>query len=535
MTNKKIYTYNKMALNNNSQLRFLWDQQATSVTVDGSNIKESDIVFLPQKNQIFVNGVYFGLTDALKTEIENAITNLSDAQGNISELEGRVGTLETNVGSTAALAKSLAAAANDLQASINGDEIYHIGSGTVPTATTWSAGWTDTPDNIYDALNTLRTLVDAATSAAGVTSVGNASGDTSIEISGTGSGPYTGAITIKTDASKIKTVSAISKTDGKGVDIAAGTSVESALGTINTALKGVQGDIAAASDAAGAAQSSANDKIAKSPSDTTDEALSGVQGAKLTTAAAIADAIEAAYGKLLGTQTDFAANEQKTLGQLRTLIAGLRSDVGSLQNAVTGMDPDSAAKITDIINELKQVGDSDQGDFANTILDRLTPFLAYANTYDSLGTQGAQGGYYKVSKLDGTQSYVNNVQGLIDALSAEIVAAKNAGVGAGVTSLNSKTGAVTITGSQGVTVDNNTGNEIKLKATSEATTTAALTQSQSGYGATTASGSTIQTALQDINNAASSAGKTAADAGAAASAAQSTADTAIAQLKWVVV
>ena len=519
-------------LQNEMALRFLWDQQATAITVDGTKYKDSDIIFLPQKNQIFVNGVYFGLTDALKTEIQNAITNLGTAQTDISGLKTRVGTLETNVGSTAQLAKSLAVAANDLQKAIDGGEIYRIGEGTAPTATQLGA-WAGENSNIYAALNQLYIMAEAATSAAGVTSVQNAQNDTSITITSSGNGG-TGAITLSTDASKIKTVTAINKVDGKGVDIAAGTTVEGALGTINTALQGVQGDIAAASAAAGAAQSSANDKIAKSPSDTTDKTLSGVQGAALTTAAAIADAIEAAYGKLLGTQTDFADNEQKTLGQLRTLIKGLRSDLTALDATVTGMDDTTAAKITNIINELKQVGDNEQGDFANTILDRLTPFLAYANTYDYQGTQGAQGGYYKVSKLDGGNEYVNNVQGLIDALSAEIVAAKNAGVGAGVTSLNSKTGAVTIANGTGTTVDNS-GANIVINASSAATTTAALTQSQTGYGATTAQGSTIQTALQDVNNAASSAGKSAADANAAASTANANATNALNQLKWVVV
>lgn len=521
-----------MANINDSQLRFLWDQTATTVTVNESTIKSSDIVFLPAKNQIFVNGVYFGLTDALKTDIQNAITNLGTAQTDISGLKTRVGTLETNVGSTSALAKSLAVAANDLQKAIDGGEVYRIGEGTAPTATELGA-WAGANTNIYAALNQLHTLVEAATSAAGVTSVNNANGDSSITI--TSGGPNgTGAITLSTDASKIKTVNAISKVDGKGVDIAAGTTVEGALGTINTALQGVQGDVAAASTAAGAAQSSANDKIAKSSNDTTVRTLSGVQGSALTTATAIADAIEAAYGRLLGTQTDFGGNEEKTLGQLRTLIKGLRTDVTSLQGTVSGMDPESAAKITNIINELKQVGDNDEGNFANTILDRLTPFLAYANTYDSQGTEGAQGGYYKVSKLDGTQSYVNNVQGLIDVLSTEIAAAKAAGMGAGVTSLNTKTGAVTIADGTGTTVGESNGN-IVINASSAATTTAALTQSQNGYGATTASGSTIQTALQEINNAASSAGKSAADANIAASTANTNATNALNQLKWVVV
>lgn len=522
-----------MANINDLQLRFLWDQTATTVNVDGSTIKSSDIVFLPQKNQIYVNGVYFGLTDELKTRIENAITNLGTAQTDISGLTTRVGTLETNVGSTSALTKSLALAANSLQAAIDGGEVYRIGEGTAPTATQLGA-WASGDSNIYAALNHLHELVDATNQAAGVTSVKNATGDESIIIT-SGGANGTGAITLSTNASKIKTVTAIAKdANGRGVNIDAGATVEGALGTINTALQGVQGDIATAATAAGAAQTSADGKISKSLDDTTVRTLSGAQGSALTTATAIADAIEAAYGKLLGTQTDFTESESKTLGQLRTLIKGLRSDVASLQTAVSGMDPDSTAKITKIINELKQIGDNDEGDFANTILDRLTPFLAYASTYDSQGTEGAQGGYYKVSKLDGTQSYVNNVQGLIDALSAEIVAARNAGVGAGVTSLNSKTGAVTIANGTGTTVADSNGN-IVINASSAATTTAALTQSQSGYGATTASGSTIQTALQDINNAASNAGKSAASAGEAASAAQTDATNALNQLKWVVV
>ena len=532
-----------MALTNESQLRFLWRTGTEAVTADGTNIKESDVVFLPEKHQLWANGVYFGLTDAQKTALETATSD-------ISTLNGQMSAVQTRVEITTQLSKTLVEIADELKAKVDGGQYS-------PTAAAGSTiAVTDTNNdaitNLTDAVNRVWAVAQAASSSAGVTSIGNDTQDQSITITGTGQGPYTGAITLKTDASKIKTVTAITQTDGKGVSITAGTSVESALSTINEKLKTDETAIATAQttaeQAASAASQAASNSITKSSGTTGQK--TGIQDSALTNAAAIVTALESAYTQMLGSSQNWSGTEgeqgaeARTLGQLRDLIAGLRTDLGNLQTSVGTLSDADFASITDAINKIKaELSNPDNQNGITSFLDTVKPIIGGA-----VASGENAGKYATASGTNGATEYATNLGDIITNLEKEIAAAKTAGMEAGVTSLNTKSGAVTIANGTGTTVDNS-GNNIVINASSAATTTAALTQQQTGYGATTASGATIQTALQDINNAASNAGKSANDANNAASAAQltadgavdaagaaqSSADAALAQLKWVVV
>ena len=512
-----------MALTNESQLRFLWRTGTEAVTADGTNIKESDVVFLPEKHQLWANGVYFGLTDAQKTALETATSD-------ISTLNGQMSAVQTRVEITTQLSKTLVEIADELKAKVDGGQYS-------PTAAAGSTiAVTDTNNdaitNLTDAVNRVWAVAQAASSSAGVTSIGNDTQDQSITITGTGQGPYTGAITLKTDT--------------------AGTSVESALSTINEKLKTDETAIATAQttaeQAASAASQAASNSITKSSGTTGQK--TGIQDSALTNAAAIVTALESAYTQMLGSSQNWSGTEgeqgaeARTLGQLRDLIAGLRTDLGNLQTSVGTLSDADFASITDAINKIKaELSNPDNQNGITSFLDTVKPIIGGA-----VASGENAGKYATASGTNGATEYATNLGDIITNLEKEIAAAKTAGMEAGVTSLNTKSGAVTIANGTGTTVDNS-GNNIVINASSAATTTAALTQQQTGYGATTASGATIQTALQDINNAASNAGKSANDANNAASAAQltadgavdaagaaqSSADAALAQLKWVVV
>lgn len=507
-----------MADLNNLQLRFLWKSGTGDVTVGGTGaneIKNSDIVFLPDRKQLWSNGYYFGLTP----EQAQALT---EATANITDITGRVEAVESRVQISTTISKQLVTIANELKAKIDGGN-YSGAQGVQGAAITVKDASDNTIQNLTEAVNRVYTLANEAKAAAGVISVGNASGDTSIEIAGSGTGPYTGAITIKTDASKIKTVSNISKNSGKGVDIAAGTSVESALGTINIALIGIQGDLADAATTAGNA-------IAKSSG--TQGVQTGFTDTALVNAAAIINDLESLFTQLQGSSSNWVTGdnaEAKTLGTLRDLIAGLRTDLTNLSNSVGTLSDEDFASIVDAIEKIKaELSDPANANGITSFLDTVKPIIG-----GSVAEGTNKGKYATASGTNGAAEYAANLGEIITNLEKEIAAAKTAGENAGVTSLNTKTGPVTITGTQGVVVDNSAAGTIGLTATSAATLTAALTTVTNG--ATAAQGATVQTALNAINEKAATGITNAATAQATANSAEGKADNALTQLKWVVI
>lgn len=563
------------------ELRFLWKSGDGDVTVDGTNIKSSDIVFLPDRAQLFVNDAYFGLTPAQATALTNATTNITNLQTGVQALNERVEISTT-------LSKTLLQIANELKAKQDGGAFSGEQGAQAGAEIGVQAANGNNITNLTEAINRVYAIAQAATQAAGVTSVGNASGDDSIIITGVNSGtqgaqgPYTGAITIKTDASKIKTVTAQNQDNGKGVQITAGTSIDDALGTINTALKGIQGDIdtnnqaaiagiqgaqgdaanalAVGQQALAAAEGAQGASILKSTGTTGTQ--TGFTDAALVNAAAIINDLESLFDQLQGSSSNWVTGdnaEAKTLGTLRDLIAGLRTDLTNLSNSVGTLSDADFASITDAINKIKaELNDPDNGSL-QTFLDTVQIITGGAEE------TGAQAGKYETkSGTNGASEYASNLGEIITNLEKEIAAAKQAGEGAGVTSLNTKTGALSITGIQGVDVDNEvTGadNTIQLKATSAATLTADLTTVTNG--AAVQQGATVQEALNAINakgaqgitdaaaaqatanqgvqgaqaaQSAAEAAQTTANQGVqGAQAAQTSADNALAQLKWVVV
>lgn len=270
--------------------------------------------------------------------------------------------------------------------------------------------------------------------------------------------------------------------------------------------------------------------------------LVGNQG--WTNADNIANEINTKIAGIQGTNGDWANGEDQTLAQLRTLIAGLRSDVSTL----SGADQNTLNTLTAIIDEIKQVEDGEQGDFANTLLDKLLTLRGDTLNSDGTTPSGAQtGGYYAISVNNGDPTYVNSIPGIISALESYINAKFNI--------VAQQSGVVSVYGIQGIVNvgDNNvTTGEVTLKATSDALLTATIGNANNDYyglkgeqGVT----NTVQQALTGLNNGIIIAGQqadlgvtNAATAQTAAETAQTTANTAeahgqqaLTQLTWVVV
>lgn len=455
-------------------------------------IGRSDIVFYSDENKIIVDGVEFGLTSQQKSDLTAAYNGLFAAGG----IQSRVGTLETKVGSNEALSKALLTIVQELKGKLDGGS-YETGGAQGATINVGDESIT----NAVAAINKLYELVSAAESHAGVQSVNGQQGVVTL----------TGADIAVSTTNSTK----IDVELGKKVAISTDATVKTNTGkkaSDYTDTKVIGDAIEAAHAAATSANTNAGNKIAKSPSDTTAKTISGVKGSTLTDAAAIATAIETACERLLKdsnqAQTNWGANEKKTLTTLRDLIKGLQDSV----NTITGNDLASIRNsITAIKNELGGEEGGNTRNLVGSFLDAIATILPTKNNNNT----------YTFNIGTGTgATTATTIQGVIDDLVSRITTA----AGAGVTK---------ITNGDGITVTNNGVGNVTVNANSGAKLTAALTTVTNG--ATTAQGATIQTALNDINAKAAKGIGDAATAKAAADDAQTDATTALNQLKWVVI
>ena len=473
---------------NNTLVSFAVSLKTKAQFDDLQDKQLGQIVFLPTEQCIYFDGYYYGISDS-------DASTLSDVATRLSALETEVGHNTTEM---TTLANNLAAA---LLAVKN-----QVGNTSVGENKT-----------ISQALSELQTAVSNLVT--GVSSVNTKTGAVvltghDIEVSSTDSTKIDTALGNKV---AISTSDTTAKTNSQ---VSGSTLTDTAA--IATAIENAH---TAAVNASAAATNAANASIAKSTS-TTAGTISGATPASLQDGSNIIAAIEALGTALVGTSSNWGGTEQKTLSQLRDLINTHAGQISALEGLY---DNEIATKITNIINELKQVSDSEIGDFANTILDKLAALLVSASTYNSDGSTQTGGGYYRIGTAGDTgTTYKNTLQGIIDELESKIQSAQASGV-------------TRLTAGDGIGVTNDGVGNVTVSATSAAKTTAALTQT-GGHGATTAANSTIQTALSDINGAAAAA-HTAADTAQAAAddaqdaadAAQSTADDAITQLTWTII
>ena len=294
-----------------------------------------NIVFIKDTNELYLDGTYYGLsTEAAKT--------LSDAVANIGTLtEGVNGLVDVtnNLGLYVANLRKFADGAN-------------INSTTGPVLITRDSGVLQGKNNVKAAIDALAAAVDTLNAHAwnAVTKPDNA-------------GQFATSVTQGTDGSITVTYKDAMSTDVKRTTehqtSIAGETVEAALET----LKGK----------AEAAQSTANQNA------------SDITVIKGTGDGSISKAVSDAKSELIGTgEGVWVGDEAKTLTRLRELIKANADNIAGLTN----MDSETATKISNIIEELKQVSDSEEGDFANTLLDKL--LALYGNPED--GKYTANGG-----------------------------------------------------------------------------------------------------------------------------------------------
>ena len=492
-----------MAIANNTGLGFkfitstTWDRRETQALTQ-EELSSGDIIFIEKTSQIYAGGIYVGINPDQASNLSTLWTDVEGTGG----LKTKVSNLEERVGTEAKLSQTLLAIANDLKSKLDGGSYTGEGDAGTTITVTKKVNGVDTPiTNVVEAVNAIYSNINSMV--AGFSSVNNKSG----------------AVTLK--GSDIE----VSDSNSDKIDVALGKKVAistDATVKTNTGKKAsdytdtkVIGDaIEAAHAAAASADSNADTRIAKSPDDTTAKNISGATGSTLTTAAAIATAIETACDRLIKdstnqAQTNWAQGELKTLTTLRNLIKDVNGridtltsgDLTTIQNAITA-----------IKNELQGTEEDAGGirQLTNSLLDAIATVLPTK----------ANGTYTFTIGSGGTAVSKTTIQGVID----ELVTRIGNAAGAGVTK---------ITAGDGISVSGTGVGDVTVGATSAAKLTATLTTVANG--ATTAQGETIQTALNDINAKAAQGIGDAASAASAASAAQGSANAALNQLKWQVV
>lgn len=273
------------------------------------------IVFIQDTKELYLDGTYYGLsTDAAKT-LSDAVANIGTLTDGVSGLVDVTTNLTTYVANLRKFADG--AAAN---------------SATGPVLKTREGVLTG-KTNVKDAIDALAAAVDTlnAHKWTAVTKPGNAGQfATSVEQG------IDGSITVK-------------YADVKSTDVKRTTEQQASItgATVEAALETLKGKAKAAQDKA----------------DANATAIGVING---TGEGSISKAVSDAKSELIGTgEGVWAADEVKTLTKLRDLIKANATQISTLQ----GVDKDTAAKLTAIVNELKTAGEN--GDFAGTLLDKF--------------------------------------------------------------------------------------------------------------------------------------------------------------------
>lgn len=274
------------------------------------------IVFIEDTNELYLDGVYYGLSTTDAAKLAKAVTDISSLNGSVSGLTTISNSLLTYV-------KNLRKFADGADANSTEGPVLTTREGILKGKT-----------NVKDAIDALADVVDRLNVKqwTAVTKPGDAGQfATSVEQG------IDGSITVSYADVKSTDV----KRDDNQNDIT-GATVEEALVT----LKGQ----------AAAAQAKAN----------ANETAIGVINGKEDQTGSIANAVKVAKEELIGTGANaWVGDEAKTLTHLRELIKANANTIGTLSNA----DAETLKKLTAIVNELKTAGEN--GDFAGTLLDKF--------------------------------------------------------------------------------------------------------------------------------------------------------------------
>lgn len=311
------------------------------------------IVFIKESKELYLDGVYYGLSTDDAATLAQAVTDISG--------------LTSSVNSHLELTKDLMTYVANLRKFADGAA---ANSTTGPVLST-REGILKGKTNVKEAIDTLADVVDRLNVKAwtAVTKPGDA-------------GQFATSVTQGTDGSITVSYADVKSTDVKRDaqqnDIE-GATVEAALVTLK--------------NAAAAAQAKADVNAGKI------ETING------TGEGSISKAVSDAKTELIGTgEGVWAGNETQTLTHLRELIKANAEQITGL----AGADQDTLAKLTAIVNELKNADGTATGiDLANTLLDKF--LTLYGNPND--GKYTANGGKHTTLQeiINAIETRITNV------------------------------------------------------------------------------------------------------------------------------
>lgn len=320
-----------MIENNKTQVQFqLCKTKANLGTPDAGTI-----VFIQDTKELYLDSIFYGLSTTDATTLAQAVAD--------------IGTLGTKVEQHLNLTQGLVDYVANLRKFADGAS---VNSAEGPVLTTHNSGVLLGKDNVKAAIDALAAAVDKLTGHtwAAVTKPGDA-------------GQFATSVTQGTDGSITVSYANVKSTDVQR-DATQQNSIAGA--TVEAALETLKGKAAAA----------------QAKADANESAIGTING---TGEGSISKAVSDAKSELMGSGVNvWVGDEAKTLTHLRELI---KTNAGQIE-ALTGLDEQKATQITNIIKELQQVTDSEAGDFANTLLDKL--LTLYGNPTD--GKYNVNGG-----------------------------------------------------------------------------------------------------------------------------------------------
>lgn len=286
------------------------------------------IVFIKDTKELYLDGVYYGLSTTDAATLAQAVANL--------------GTLDQTVHDHLNLTNGLVNYVANLRKFADGEA---VNSAEGPVLITRPEGVLKGKDNVKAAIDALATAVDKLTGHTW-TAVNKPSN----------AGQFATSVEQKDDGSIT-----VSYADVKSTDVKRDTNQNDIEGaTVEDALVTLKGKAEAA----------------QAKADANETAIGVINGNK-DQAGSIANAVKVAKEELIGTGVGvWVGNEAQTLTHLRELIKTNADTIGNL----TKLDTDKANQISKIIDELRQVSDNEEGSFANTLLDKL--LVLYGNPID---------------------------------------------------------------------------------------------------------------------------------------------------------
>ena len=303
-----------MIENNKTQVQFqLCTQKAKLGTPDAGTI-----VFIQDTKELYLDKVFYGLSTTDAATLAQAVKDISS--------------LNTQVGGHLKLTEGLVDYVKNLRKFADGAA---ANSTEGPVLTTHNSGVLQGKDNVKAAIDALAAAVDTLT------------GHTWTEVTKPGNaGQFATSVTQDTDGSIT-----VSYADVKSTDVKRDTQQQNSIAgaTVEAALETLKGQAAAA----------------QAKADTNETAIGVIKG---TGDGSISKAVSDAKLELMGSGSGvWDGNEAKTLTHLRELI---KTNAGQIE-ALTELDSEKGTQITNIIKELTQITDSEEGSFANTLLDKL--------------------------------------------------------------------------------------------------------------------------------------------------------------------